>query len=209
MQHNSAEIVDVHGKGDSDLWLYLPDCWLLGVHQLSAQPVIEVAEQLCTQHFIHVHQSVGNVHSEMQKRRGYIVGDDLLFLATLSQQLKDTLPWNEVQTCSFGAFFFVGKDVNSSFRDPEERPLVLCLTYRYGTAPCHQKTRRHTPPLKGSGIYVVVRLPVGSKRACRPAGKLPASPPQMTRCHPEHARDWNVLCLNPLLDSYTKTHFNI
>lgn len=47
---------------------------------------------------------------------------------------------------------------------------------------------RSNPPGEGSEIYTEARPPAGSKPAGRPAGTLPASPPQMTGCHPKHSK---------------------
>lgn len=174
-------------------YFHLPHCWLLGVHQLSAQPVVEVTEQLSPQHFIHIHQSVRNVHSEMQNKL-------LLFQST---SVCNTMR----QTCTFCPLSFLW---GSSLNLPP--PLVLCLTCKFWTAPCHRKTTRRTPPGGDSGIYVVAHPPVGSKLAGRPAGKLPASHPHMTRCHPEHARKKfrdNLVSKSFGRQSYTKTHFHI
>ena len=45
----------------------LPACGSLGVHQQSAQPIVEVTENLRAQNFVHIHQSVGNVNSIRQR----------------------------------------------------------------------------------------------------------------------------------------------
>lgn len=72
---NTRRWKDLHGEGKAELFRYLPYCWLLRVHQVSAQPVVEITEQLCAQHLIHIHQSVRDVHPRKKSRQGNTTED--------------------------------------------------------------------------------------------------------------------------------------
>ena len=48
----------------------LPGCWLFWISQQPAQLIIKVTEQLGSQHLVHVHQGVRDIHPISQPERG-------------------------------------------------------------------------------------------------------------------------------------------